>query len=85
MNSLFLAASILLSWQPVEGAQYYNLCMGTKSMRDGTAPTRIYKTTEAKYTVPSLTAGTTYYFYVRTYCPFNQLLGNSNEITAIAK
>ena len=54
-------------------------------MKDGTAPTRIYKTTEAKYTVPSLTAGTKYYFYVRTYCPYNQLLGNSNEVTAIAK
>ena len=80
-----LAASVLLSWQPVPGAQYYNLCMNTKSMRDGTAANRVYKTTQAKYTVPSLTVGATYYFYVRTYCPYGTLLGNSNEIVYKAK
>ena len=83
--NLILAASVLLSWLPVKGASHYQVCMNSKSMKDGTSPNRVYKTTEAKFTVPSLTAGTTYYFYVRTYCPFNQLLGNSNEITAIAK
>ena len=85
MNILFLAASVALSWAPVQGAQYYNVCMNTKSMKDGTAPNRIYKTTESKYLVPSLTAGTKYYFYIRTYCPYGTLLGNSNEIVHTAK
>ena len=80
-----LAASVLLSWAPVQGAEYYNLCMNTKSMKDGTAANRIYKTKESKYTVPSLTVGTTYYFYVKTYCPFGTVLGNSNEIVYKAK
>ena len=85
MSLLFLAASVILSWAPVQGAQYYNLYMGTKSMVDGTAATRVYKTTTATYTVPSLTVGTTYYFYVKTYCPYGTVLGNSNEVVYKAK
>lgn len=85
MNFLFLAASVLLSWTPVDDASYYNLYMGTKSMRDGTAATRVYKTTTPSYTVPSLTVGSTYYFYVRTICPYGSVLGDSNEIVYKAK
>lgn len=85
MSFLILAASVVLSWAPVQGASYYNLYMNTKSMQDGTAATRVYKTTTPTYTVPSLTVGTTYYFYVKTYCPYNTVLGNSNEIVYKAK
>jgi Fibronectin type III domain len=82
---LILAASLLLSWLPVEGADHYDLCMSTTSMVSGSAPAKIFRSTQPSYTVPGLTVGTKYYFYVRTYCPYNTFLGNSNEIVYTAK
>lgn len=85
MNFLILAATVMLSWDPVPGADHYDVCMHTKSMASGTAPYKVYRTTEPKYVVPSLTVGTKYYFYIRTFCPFNTLLGNSNELIYTAQ
>lgn len=59
-----VTGEITLSWNPVDGASWYNLYYGTKPGVSKASPNKITRITTTSHTVTGLSMGTTYYFVV---------------------